>query len=426
MPPTLLRVVSTLSILVAAYAVVAYLAWPLGAVLHPAVQPSFAAQPAGVLYTHVFSAAIALLVGPLQFSSRLRTRRPLLHRWLGRIYLGVGVLFGGLTGALLAWQAYGGPWSRAGFLTLSLAWLASGAIAWLKIRRGDVEAHRRWMIRNFGLALAAVSLRLWLPTLVAGGLPMTVAYPLVAWLCWVPQAAWIEWRLAHGPCAAVLRRWVAGTLVLLAGCGAIQPARMSVPDEVAARNERIELRGLGAGTQGRAPVLGRTLWFERSASRLSLFDDLARMDRSALQWRWGEIDTVRGDCRSRRRSHAAGIVEIVGRPLEIECRFEPDGARLTLAESRASTLTLASERRGEFALGSTRWTVRSLHRPQGAVIDVAQPLGYVFEDAGRAFAAVELQGTRPVLHLPPVGDPRRDQVLPGLLALALLWDESGS
>lgn len=226
---------------------------------------------------------------------------------------------------------------------------------------------------------------------------------------------------------SVLRRlWLAAALVLLAGCGAIQPARMSLPDDLAARGERIELSGLGAGTQGRAPVLGRTLWYERSASRLSLFDELARTDRSALQWRWGDIDTVRADCRSRRRTHAAGIVEIVGRPLEIECRFEPDGARLTLAETRGSMRSLASERRGDYWHHGARWTVRSLHRPQGAVIDVAQPLGYVFEDAGRAFAAVELQGTRPVLHLPPAGDARRDRVLPGLLALALLWDESGS
>lgn len=428
MPKILVRIVSTLSILVATYALIAYAAWPLGAVLHPDVRPSFAAHPAVVLYAHVFAAAVALLVGPLQFSSRLRTRWPGAHRWLGLIYLGVGVLIGGVSGALLAWQAYGGPWSRAGFMTLALAWLASGGVALLKIRRGEVEAHRRWMIRNFGLSLAAVSLRLSLPALVAGGVPMPVAYPLVAWLCWLPQAAWIEWRLAGGASAAALRRWAAGALALtlLSGCGAIQPARMSLPAELAAGSERIELRGLGAGTQGSAPVLGRTLSFERSASRLSLFDDLVRTDRSALHWRWGETDTVRADCRSRRRSNTVGIVDIVGRPLEIDCRFEPDGARLTLAETRTSTRTLTSERRGEFVLGNTRWTVRSLHRPEGAAIDVAQPLGYVVEEAGRAFAAVEQQGTRPVLHLPPANDPRRSQVLPGLLALALLWDESGS
>jgi hypothetical protein len=76
MSTILVRIVSALSIVVAAYALIAYAVWPLGAVLHPEVRPSFAAQPAVVLYAHVFAAAVALLVGPLQFSSRLRTRWP--------------------------------------------------------------------------------------------------------------------------------------------------------------------------------------------------------------------------------------------------------------------------------------------------------------------------------------------------------------
>lgn len=230
----------------------------------------------------------------------------------------------------------------------------------------------------------------------------------------------------HVTLAAWLRRGALATVMLLSGCGAIQPARMSLPADLAARSERIELRGLGAGTQGSAPVLGRTLSFQRSASRLSLFDDLARTDRSALQWRWGSEPAVTADCRAKRRTNAIGVVEVVGKPLEIDCRFEPEGARLILQETQGSTRTLRSERSGQLTVGGIRWSVRSIHTPQGSVLDVAQPLGYVVEDAGRPLAAVELQGTRPVLHLPPPADPRRQQVLPALLALALLWDESGS
>ena len=93
---------------------------------------------------------------------------------------------------------------------------------------------------------------------------------------------------------------------------------MSRRTAAAAHSEPIELRRLGCGTQGSAPVLGRTLSFERSVSRLSLLGELARTARSALQWRWGDVDTVRADCRSRRGTHAAGVVEIVGQPMEIE------------------------------------------------------------------------------------------------------------
>ena len=39
------------------------------------------------LFPHVTGGAIALIVGPLQFSSTLRRRFPALHRWVGRLYV---------------------------------------------------------------------------------------------------------------------------------------------------------------------------------------------------------------------------------------------------------------------------------------------------------------------------------------------------
>ena len=44
-----------------------------------------------ILGVHALLATIALLIGPLQFSSRLRTRRPRLHKVLGRLYFALGV-----------------------------------------------------------------------------------------------------------------------------------------------------------------------------------------------------------------------------------------------------------------------------------------------------------------------------------------------
>jgi hypothetical protein len=43
------------------------------------------------------------------------------------------------------------------------------------------------MVRNFALTFAAVTLRVWLPAGTAAGVPFAVAYPVVAWLCWVPN-----------------------------------------------------------------------------------------------------------------------------------------------------------------------------------------------------------------------------------------------
>ena len=37
------------------------------------------------------------------------------------------------------------------------------------------------------VTLAAVTLRLWLPVLLGTHVPFDTAYPIVAWLCWVPN-----------------------------------------------------------------------------------------------------------------------------------------------------------------------------------------------------------------------------------------------
>jgi len=186
-----------LSLGVAGYAIVVYGFLPLGAALHPEMRATYEAHRAGI-YLHVFAAAFALALGPFQFSTGLRARRPALHRWCGRIYLGVAVLVGGLAGLYMAMYAFGGLAAQLGFACLALAWLYTGLRAFLSIRTGDIAAHRRWMVRNFALTFAAVTLRLWMPGLVLSGVPFELAYPVIAWLCWVPNLVLAEWLFNTG------------------------------------------------------------------------------------------------------------------------------------------------------------------------------------------------------------------------------------
>jgi uncharacterized membrane protein len=190
---------------VAGYAAVVYAFLPLGAVVHPAMRASFDSHPPAV-YGHVFAALLALALGPFQFAPRLRALHIGVHRWLGRLYLGVGVLLGGLCGLYLSAHAYGGPVARAGFACLALGWLYTGLRAYVAIRAGDVVTHRRWMVRNFALTFAAVTLRLYLPASMAVGLAFERAYPVIAWLCWVPNliVAELLWNRARpmSPAAA--------------------------------------------------------------------------------------------------------------------------------------------------------------------------------------------------------------------------------
>jgi uncharacterized membrane protein len=138
------------------------------------------------LVIHAASAATALLIGPWQFLPEVRARRPLLHRWMGRMYV-VACLTGGVTGFMLALGASTGMVSTAGFGLLAVAWICCTLTAWRLARRRDFIAHRRWMIRSFALTFAAVTLRLYLP--IAPALPVTFedAYRAISFLSWVPN-----------------------------------------------------------------------------------------------------------------------------------------------------------------------------------------------------------------------------------------------
>jgi uncharacterized membrane protein len=177
---------------VVAYAIGAYGFMSLGSLVHPDMRAVFESHRIGI-YSHIFGSSLALAIGPLQFWTRLRTTKRSVHRWLGRLYLGLGVLIGGTAGLWMAFHAWGGLMARLGFACLAIAWLYSGLRAWLAVRAGNLAMHRTWMIRNFSLTFAAVTLRLYLPIAGAAGIGFDVAYPAIAWLCWLPNLAIAEW-----------------------------------------------------------------------------------------------------------------------------------------------------------------------------------------------------------------------------------------
>ena len=157
-----------------------------------------------LFYLHIGFAGLALLLSPLQFLTRLRTRAPHVHRAVGRVVL-VSIAIGGAAGLVLAPLNLAGGVGTAGFGLLAVLWLAFAGTAWAAILRRDVTAHRRWMVRAFALTYAAVTLRLWLGVLIAGQIgPAGVeeqvafdrAYLLVPFLSWVPNLLVAEWYLA--------------------------------------------------------------------------------------------------------------------------------------------------------------------------------------------------------------------------------------
>jgi uncharacterized membrane protein len=141
---------------------------------------------------HLAGGAVALIIGPFQLHGGLRRRFLAPHRWMGRIYL-LAVGASGISGLVMATVSDGGAVTDFGFGMLAVMWLFTGSMAYLRIRQGDVANHRRWMIRNFALTFAAVTLRLQIPALQGLGLSFEALYQVIAWTCWVPNLLVAEW-----------------------------------------------------------------------------------------------------------------------------------------------------------------------------------------------------------------------------------------
>ncbi|SPE19072.1 conserved membrane hypothetical protein [Candidatus Sulfotelmatomonas gaucii] len=108
----------------------------------------------GLLIPHVLFGAIALLSGPVQFSSRFRQRHLKFHRVLGRAYV-VSVFIGAITGIALAAGRPGLP----GTFMQAAAWIVCTTAAFLTARNRQVIQHRQWMVRSYAVTFTFVSSR---------------------------------------------------------------------------------------------------------------------------------------------------------------------------------------------------------------------------------------------------------------------------
>jgi uncharacterized membrane protein len=167
------------------YALAIYAFFELGVAVHPIMKANFKAHSAGI-YLHIFPSLIALLLGPFQFNKHIRTTKTQLHRLIGKVYL-LCILVGGLSGLYMAQFSLGGNISHFGFALLAVLWIYSGYKAYSAVIHKMILAHYHWMIINFSLTFAAVTLRIGLGIGFGSGIPFEIFYPYLAWLCWVPN-----------------------------------------------------------------------------------------------------------------------------------------------------------------------------------------------------------------------------------------------
>lgn len=146
-----------------------------------------------LFYIHITFGGVALLIGWQQFSSKLRLRFTNAHRRLGKAYVAAVFLSGG-AGLYIACFAEGELISQLGFGFLAVLWLCSNVIAYTAILQGRVNKHEKWMIRNYALTFAAVTLRIYLPVMTSVlKIDEGFAYHLVSWLSWVPNLIFAQY-----------------------------------------------------------------------------------------------------------------------------------------------------------------------------------------------------------------------------------------
>src|SRR6266581_9673601 len=113
------------------------------------------------LLPHAIAGACALILGPMQFSDRLRQRFIGVHRAVGRLYV-TGVFIAAPLGVYI--QYLNEPLGFARSFTIETVfqaglWMLTTGIAFAFILKGKVQQHSQWMTRSFAVAIVFLEVR---------------------------------------------------------------------------------------------------------------------------------------------------------------------------------------------------------------------------------------------------------------------------
>ena len=132
------------------------------------------------LLPHGLGGTVALGLGALQFSTRLRRRYVRIHRLSGKLY----IIATFVAAPVAIWMAFiSSPWFLIPFTVIQAStWMLFTLVAYLCIRRGDVRSHREWMMRSYAIVLIFLEGRVLMaiPSLARHGMDAIV---LVNWGC---------------------------------------------------------------------------------------------------------------------------------------------------------------------------------------------------------------------------------------------------
>lgn len=144
-------------------------------------------------YIHIFSGPVVLFNGLILLSEYVRRNYGGVHRVLGRVQVGVLLLFVLPTSVVMSRHAFGGWPAGLSFLLLSVLTGFCAIVGVVHARRHRYQSHRRWMLRCYVLICSAVALRLISGTAGLIGVPSPEeAYIAAAWCSWLLPLAALE------------------------------------------------------------------------------------------------------------------------------------------------------------------------------------------------------------------------------------------
>jgi len=127
------------------------------------------------IFLHMITGAVITALAPLQLIPALRRRVPILHRWSGRVLVGLAVItsLGGLTYIALN-GTIGGLHMSLAFAIYGLLMLVCAQQTYSHARAKNWATHRDWALRLFFLAIGSwlyrVHYAIWVPSTNSAGM----------------------------------------------------------------------------------------------------------------------------------------------------------------------------------------------------------------------------------------------------------------
>lgn len=113
------------------------------------------------LLPHGIAGACVLLLGPMQFSNRLRAKYLRLHRTTGAIYVTAALVLAPI-GVLIQYfdesQGAERSFTIETVIQSSLLMITTGLGLWYALH-GNIWRHRQWMVRSFAIAMTFLEIR---------------------------------------------------------------------------------------------------------------------------------------------------------------------------------------------------------------------------------------------------------------------------